>query len=138
MKKISVVLPAWNEKGGITQTIQEIPKAELLRMGYDLQVVVVDGNSDDGTPELASSAGAEVVVEPRKGYGRAYKTGFARAQGDIIATADADFTYPMETLPQLIDTLEREGLDFITTNRFAMMDKGAMSFRNRLGNAILA
>jgi glycosyltransferase involved in cell wall biosynthesis len=137
MKKISIVIPAWNEKEGIQSTIQAIPKDELEGMGYEVQILVVDGGSDDGTAELARGAGAEVVIELRRGYGRAYKTGFTSAKGDIIATADADGSYPVEDIPRLLRILEEEKLDFLTTNRFALMEKGAMSFRNRIGNAIL-
>ncbi len=138
MKTISVVIPAWNEKEGIEKTIKAIPRGELDRMGYEVQILVVDGSSDDGTAELAREAGAEVIVEPRRGYGRAYKTGFAHAKGDIIVTADADGTYPVEDIPSLLQILEEEKLDFLTTNRFALMEKGAMSFRNKIGNTILA
>ncbi|MFC1940393.1 glycosyltransferase family 2 protein [Chloroflexota bacterium] len=137
VKIISIVIPAWNEKEGIVKTIQAIPKDRLQEIGYRVQVLVVDGNSNDGTIELAREAGAEVVIEPIRGYGRAYKTGFARADGDIIATADADGTYPIEDIPQLVKSLEEEKLDFITTNRFPLMEEGAMSLGNRVGNGIL-
>ena len=135
--KISIIIPALNEEGGIGQTISAIPRTELERMGYEVQILVVDGNSEDSTRERAVEAGAEVIVEPRRGYGRAYKTGFAHAKGDIIATADADTTYPVEDIPKLVEILEQEGLEFLTTNRFPLMEKGVMSFRNKVGNAIL-
>lgn len=138
MKTISVVIPARNEKDGIEKTIRAVPKDELERMGYEVQILVVDNDSDDGTGELAKRAGAEVVLEPRHGYGSAYKTGFAHARGDVIATADADMTYPVEDIPKLVEILEKEELDFITTNRFAYMERGIMSFRNRVGNAVLS
>jgi hypothetical protein len=138
MKTISVVIPARNEKDGIEKTIRAIPKGELEKMGYEVQILVVDNDSNDGTGELAKKAGAEVVFEPRHGYGSAYKAGFAHAKGDIIATADADQTYPVEDIPRLIKILEEEKLDFITTNRFALMEKEAMSSRNKVGNAILS
>jgi len=138
MKTISVVIPAWNERDGIEKTIRAIPKSELGSAGYEVQILVVDGGSDDGTAELAREAGAEVIIEPRRGYGRAYKTGFAAAKGDIIVTTDADSTYPTEDIPRLVQMLEDEKLDFITSNRFALMEKGAMSFRNKVGNMVLA
>ncbi len=138
MKTVSIVIPALNERDGIEKTIEAIPKGELERMGYEVQILVVDNGSHDGTGELARQAGAEIVVEPRRGYGRAFKTGFAYATGDIIATADADATYPVDDIPKLVENLEQEGLDFITTNRFALMEKGAMSFQNRVGNTILS
>ena len=138
MKTISVVIPALNERDGIEKTIQAIPKAELENMGYEVQILVVDNGSNDGTGELARRAGAEVISERRRGYGRAYKAGFANAVGEIIATADADLTYPVEDIPKLVALLEQENLDFLTTNRFALMKDGAMSLRNKVGNAILS
>jgi len=137
MNKISIIIPALNEEEAIEGVIRSIPKDELHSMGFDVQILVVDGNSHDRTRELASKAGADVIIEPRLGYGRAYKTGFACATGDIIATADADSTYPVEDIPKFVRMLQEENLDFITTNRFAFMDKGAMSFRNRIGNNVL-
>ena len=136
--KISVVIPARNEEDGIQETIRAIPKSKIESMGYEVQIVVVDNDSNDGTAELARKAGADVVFEPRPGYGSAYKAGFAFATGDIIATADADATYPVEDIPRLVKILEEENLDFLTTNRFAMIEEGAMSFRNKTGNAILS
>jgi len=138
MKKISIVIPALNEEQGIEGTIKAIPEDELKRMGYEVQVLVVDNGSDDRTGELARKAGAEVILESKRGYGRAFKAGFARATGDIIATADADSTYPIEDIPKLVQILEAEKLDFLTTNRFALMEKDAMSFRNKVGNNILS
>ncbi len=138
MKKISIVMPALNEEEGIAKTIQAIPKGELEMMGYEVQILVVDNGSHDGTGELARKGGAEVILEPPRGYGRAYKTGFAQAKGDIIATADADSTYPVKDIPRLVKILEEGSLDFLTTNRFASMAKDAMSFRNKVGNTILS
>lgn len=138
MKTISIVIPAQNERDGIEQTIRAIPKDELERMDYEVQILVVDNDSNDGTGELAKKAGAEVIFEPKHGYGSAYKAGFVHARGNVIATADADATYPVEDIPRLVEILEKENLDFLTTDRFALMDKNAMSFRNKVGNTILS
>ena len=135
---ITVVIPALNEQDGITATIEAIPKQQLEEMGLEVQLLVVDNGSTDGTPGLAMKAGADVIVEPRRGYGSAFKTGFAGARGTIIATCDADGTYPVEELPRLVKTLLEEKLDFLTTNRLSGMDRGAMSLRNQIGNTILA
>jgi len=137
LKQVSIVIPALHEREGIEKTIAAVPRSELAAMGYSVQVLVVNGDSKDGTGELAQRAGAEVIDEPRRGYGRAFKTGFARATGDIIATADADGTYPVEDIPALVRTLESEDLEFITTDRLAFLAKDVMSRRNRVGNAIL-
>jgi len=138
MGQVSIVIPALNEFEGIVQTIQSIPRDKLKELGYGVQVVVVDNGSTDGTGELARGAGAEVVVEPKRGYGHAYRAGFAGAKGEIIATADADATYPLEEIPRLVKILEDENLDFLTTDRFTMMQKGSMSRRNKIGNAVLS
>ncbi|RLF67317.1 MAG: glycosyltransferase family 2 protein [Thermoplasmata archaeon] len=136
-KKVSIVIPALNEEEGIEKTIRSIPKEKLISMGYDVEVIVVDGGSKDRTREIASSLGAKVIIESRKGYGRAYKTGFKEASGDIIVTGDADGTYPFELIPELIRILEEEKLDFINTNRFEKMEKGSMSLLHKIGNKIL-
>ncbi len=134
---ISVIIPSLNEEDGIEATISSIPRTKLEEMGYEVQVLLVDGGSEDKTVELAKKAGAEIIIEPKRGYGVAFKTGFAHAKGDIIATADADATYPLKDVPKLVQMLEKNNLEFITTNRFALMDEDAMSFRNKAGNTIL-
>jgi hypothetical protein len=103
---------------------------------FDFEVLIVD-TSKDRTREIATSKGAKVVDEPRRGYGRAYKSGFSAATGDVIATLDADCTYPAEDVPKLAAMLCSEDLDFITTDRFADMEEGAMSGLHRLGNKAL-
>jgi dolichol-phosphate hexosyltransferase len=137
-REITIILPSLNEAEGIEKTIRSIPRKPLEDMGYKVQILVVDNGSTDNTGELARKAGAEVVFEPRRGYGRAYKTGFAHARGDIIATADADLTYPVEDLPKLARKLDEEQLDFLTTNRFGYSCSGVMSFEHRVGNLLLS
>jgi len=101
------------------------------------EVLVVDGASTDGTAAIAEAEGAHVVVERRRGYGRAYKTGFSRATGEILATADGDATYPVETVPLLVKRLLDEKLDFLTGNRMAYLDRTAMTTEHRIGNWML-
>jgi dolichol-phosphate hexosyltransferase len=137
-KGLSVVIPALNEEDGIAETVRAIPREQIRRMGYNTQVLVVDNGSNDRTAELAAGAGADVVLEPIRGYGAALKKGFSAASGNVIVTADADATYPVEAIPVLLETLDRDRLDFLTTNRFVSLDKAAMSPQNRFGNAVLA
>jgi dolichol-phosphate hexosyltransferase len=137
-RKVSVVIPALNEEAGIGYVLDEIPRADIESLGYALEVIVVDGESVDRTREISEEKGARVIVEPRKGYGRAYKTGFAEATGDVIVTGDADTTYPFDHIPEFLTLLEKENLDFITTNRFAKLENGAMSAKHKLGNWVLS
>lgn len=133
---MSIVIPTMNEERSIGLVIDEMRKS--IPQSIDYEILVVDTDSKDKTREIAASKGARVIDEPRRGYGRAYKTGFERAAGDIIATLDADMTYPADRIPGLLKILDDGGYDFITTNRFAELQPGAMSFTHRLGNRILA
>jgi len=132
---VSVIIPTMNEEKGIGLVIDDVKKALASRPH---EIIVVDTDSKDRTRETAAQRGAVVVDEPRRGYGRAYKTGFEKATGEYIATLDADMTYPASDIPGLLDMLESQGLDFITTNRFARMEKGAMGAKHRFGNWVLS
>jgi len=136
--KITFVIPTLNEEEGIGITIDSIPDEEFKKRGWEYDILVIDGNSKDRTRDIARKKGAKVVIEERKGYGRAYKTGLAKADGEIIVTGDADGTYPFDKVHEYIDILLNENLDFITTNRFAELKHGAMSFKHFIGNFILS
>ncbi|MCD6448153.1 MAG: glycosyltransferase family 2 protein [Thermoplasmata archaeon] len=136
--KVSILLPTLNEEEGIGVTIDSIKKEEFEKRGWELEIVIVDGNSTDRTREIAKEKGAKIIIEPRKGYGRAYKTGLAKVDGDVIVTGDADGTYPFDKAHEYVDLLLKENLDFITTNRFAELKHGAMSFKHFVGNFILS
>ncbi|MCD6222667.1 MAG: glycosyltransferase family 2 protein, partial [Thermoplasmata archaeon] len=136
--KVTFVIPTLNEEEGIGVTIDSIDAKEFKKRGWKYEILVIDGNSQDKTREIAEQKGARVIIEPRKGYGRAYKTGLAMADGDIIVTGDADGTYPFDKVHEYIDLLLKEKLDFITTNRFAELRHGAMSFKHFIGNFILS
>ena len=137
MKKISIVIPALNEEKGIGPVLQEIPLQALHDLGYETEVLVIDNGSTDRTPHVAREHGATVVTQSERGYGNAYKAGFAKASGDIIATGDADLTYPFAILPETILKMEQENLDFINTDRLTHLQKDAMSFSHRIGNTFL-
>ena len=109
--KVSVVIPCFNEEHGIAAVLKSMPE-------YVDQVVVVDNNSTDETGRIARELGAEVIFETRKGYGNAYKAGFPRATGDIIATADGDGTYPTHSIGDIIDYMLANKLDFVSASRF--------------------
>jgi glycosyltransferase involved in cell wall biosynthesis len=129
-------MPALNEEESIGKTISMIPLAKLKEMGYDSEILVVDGGSHDNTSGIASALGAIVISSPR-GYGRQYRLGFKNSIGEILVTADSDCSYPMEEIPDLLKILETENLDFIHTNRFAFMDHDSMMPLNRFGNKVL-
>jgi dolichol-phosphate hexosyltransferase len=142
--RASLVVPTLNESASIGHVLRAFraaaaaANAELFRDGpIDWELLVVDGASTDGTAALAVAEGARVIVERRKGYGRAYRTGFAAATGEVIATADGDATYPVEIIPSLVRRLLDEQLDFLTGNRMAYLDRAAMTTEHRIGNGML-
>lgn len=136
-KTITIVIPALNEEKGIGPVLKEIPISKLKEMGYDTEVLVIDNGSTDNTQRIAKDHGANVIIQPIRGYGNAYKAGFANASGDIIVTGDADLTYPFSVLPKIIRHMEYKGLDFINTNRLKYVNSKVMSKSHIFGNWLL-
>jgi len=135
---ITVLLPTLNEEKGIGKTIDSINKDYFRTHGWDLEIIIIDGDSKDKTRGIAKKKGAKIIIERRKGYGRAYKTGMPRATGDIIVTGDGDATYPFDKIHEYIQLLIDNDLDFITTDRFAELKHGSMSLKHYFGNTVLA
>ncbi len=140
----TLVVPTLDEATSIGHVLRtfrsaadEANRTVFAPQPIEWEILVVDGASTDGTAEIAVAEGARVVTERRPGYGRAYKTGFAAATGDLIATADGDATYPVEIIPSLVRKLRDESLDFISGNRMAYLDRRAMTTEHRLGNRAL-
>lgn len=138
LKTLTVVIPALNEEKGIGPVVKEIPVRKLRQIGYKTEILVIDNDSTDNTSGIAKDHGATVMVMPIRGYGNAYKAGFANARGDVIATGDADSTYPFSILPEILLHMERENLDFINTDRLTTLNKEVMSSSHRLGNWVLS
>lgn len=135
--RLSFVIPALNEREGIRVTMNKLPVDSLRRAGHEVEALVVDGASPDGTGEVAAGLGARVITERRLGYGRAYKTGFEEAAGDVLITGDADGSYPMEETVDYLRLLESGPYDFLTVNRFGHVARGAMGPKHRFGNWVL-
>jgi glycosyltransferase involved in cell wall biosynthesis len=133
---VSVVIPCLNEQASIRQCVSRALGA-IGRQGWDGEVIVADNGSDDRSAELAHEAGALVVHEPRRGYGSAYRAGFAAAQGEYIVMADADLTYDFGDIPRFIDKLD-EGADLVMGDRMRGIQPGAMPWLHRyIGNPVL-
>lgn len=128
---ITVIIPCLNEEQGIEQVMLRMP-------AFVDQVIVVDNGSTDRTAEVAARFGARVIPEAVKGYGRAYKSGFQSATGDVIVTLDGDQSYPVDALSYLLEAFLHLEVDFLNASRFPVQDPKAMSFKHKFGNWVLS
>ncbi|MCW4034459.1 MAG: glycosyltransferase family 2 protein [Candidatus Bathyarchaeota archaeon] len=137
--KIVIVFPTLNEASAMGEVLDRVKQAMV---GYNCQVLVVDGHSVDGTDKIAADKGATVVYQKGKGYGNALKTGFVYARkqlgAKILVMLDADMTYDPKFIPKLVDPIISDKADMVVGNRFAGMKQGAMPFVNRIGNRMLS
>lgn len=130
-QSITVIIPCLNEEQGIEKVLRLLPE-------FVDQTIVVDNGSTDRTSDVARSLGAEVIREDVRGYGRAYKRGFASATGDIIVTLDGDHSYPADALAYLLEAFLHLDVDFLNASRFPVRDRHAMSFKHKFGNLVLS
>lgn len=126
-----MIIPCLNEEQGIERVLKRMPD-------FVDETVVVDNGSTDRTSEVAAGFGAKVIREDVRGYGRAYKSGFASATGDIIITLDGDHSYPPDAISYLLEAFLHLEVDFLNTSRFPVRDPRAMNYKNKLGNLILS
>jgi|SRR6185437_4149820 len=101
---ISIVIPAYNEENSIAETVAACTKLLSEVGNAESEVVVIDDGSTDNTFFIAKEAGAVAVKHPHNiGYGRSLKDGITVAKNDIIVITDADGTYPLNRIPDLIN-----------------------------------
>jgi len=141
MKSLSIVIPAYNEEGGIEAIARRVlsVKDALAQVNVDLtELLVVDDGSKDRTAEIARAIPGVTLIQHKKnrGYGGALKTGFSAAKGDLIGFLDADGTYPPEHFPQLC-VKAMNGTDLVIGSRMAG-EKSEMPPTRRLGNFLFA
>jgi glycosyltransferase involved in cell wall biosynthesis len=104
---LTVLIPAYNEEGGIATVVDWIRRA-LEPAGLDYEILVVDDGSVDRTAEIAAESGVRVLSHGgNRGYGEALKTGIQHAAHEWIAIIDADGSYPAEQIPELTRHLAR-------------------------------
>lgn len=126
--KIVALIPTKNEEEGIGKVIKDLKP-------FVNEIYIVDYNSTDRTREIAKKLGTNIISELRKGYGRAYKTGFKKVKADIIITLDADGSYSTEKLCEYIQAVKDDKFDFISCNR--IFKEKSISFSHKIGNRVL-
>jgi glycosyltransferase involved in cell wall biosynthesis len=132
--RVSVVIPTYNEAQSIGLVLTDIPA------GIVNQVIVVDSESSDGTPEVARQLGATVLREPRRGYGRACLTGLAAVDApDVVVFLDGDYSDRPAEMARLLEPLLKGAADIVIGSRLAgERTAGAMPWHAVLGNRLAA
>jgi glycosyltransferase involved in cell wall biosynthesis len=106
-KAVSVVIPAYNEAPHVAEQIEAVA-AVLRRTGWRWEIIVVDDGSKDGTAEAAATTGVRVLRRVKnQGYGAALLLGIRAAAHDWVMIIDADGTYPVEAIPELLELAPR-------------------------------
>jgi glycosyltransferase involved in cell wall biosynthesis len=131
---VSVIIPTHNEAQAIERVLAELPS------DLTTEVIVVDSNSTDGTPEIAARMGARVVQEPRRGYGRACLTGLAAANSpDVVVFLDGDYSDRPSELPMLLAPIIGWRADITLGSRLqGARSAGALPWHQIFGNRLAA
>lgn len=125
---IDVILPVLNEAGSLAWVLGRFPA------GYS--PIVVDNDSDDGSPELARSLGARVVEQPLRGFGSACFAGLVNATSEVVCFMDCDGSLDPADLPQVANPVLSDEADLMIGARLA--SPGAWPLHARIGNRLLA
>jgi glycosyltransferase involved in cell wall biosynthesis len=132
--RVSVIIPTFNEATSIGRVLADIPRGDVE------EILVVDGDSSDGTPEIAARGGARIVRESRLGYGRACLTGLAHAAApDVVVFLDGDYSDRPAEMPLLLAPLRAGEADLVIGSRLAgQRMPGAMPWHAVVGNRLIA
>lgn len=132
--RVSVIIPTRNEALSIKQVLADLP-ASLVN-----EVIVVDSDSTDGTPEIAARMGARAIREPRRGYGQACLTGLSAVSSpDVVVFLDGDYSDRPAELPLLLAPIAEGRADIALGSRLAAPSTpGSLPFHSVFGNRLAA
>jgi glycosyltransferase involved in cell wall biosynthesis len=133
VEMVSVVIPTLNEAGNILEAVTTIHND----LSYPKEIIIVDGNSTDGTTEIVRDLDyCKLIIEPRRGYGLALKTGIKNAKGNIIIMVDGDGTYEVRHINRMLAKMVEKDADMVLATRMYDPNK-AMGLMNFIGNKVI-
>ena len=132
--RVSVIIPTRNEGLSLERVLADLPTNLVT------EVLVVDSNSTDGTPEIALRMGARLIREPRRGYGQACLTGIAHANSpDVLVFLDGDYSDRPAELPLLLAPITEGRADITLGSRLATRHTpGSLPWHSVIGNRLAA
>ena len=139
--ELAVILPAFNEIGGIEETLARVREV-LAGLGCSSEIIVVDDGSTDGTGDKARALGVEVLVHSyNRGYGAALKTGILATTAPLVMIMDADCTYPPDAIPRLLSKAPKAdmvvGARALTSDGVVWIRRPAKWLLNRLASYLV-
>jgi dolichol-phosphate mannosyltransferase len=129
---VSVVIPTLNEAGNIKEAIDTIER----KLAFPKEIIIVDGNSTDGTLEIVKDSNCRLIIEPRRGYGLALRKGMKAAKGDVVIMVDGDGTYEINQVNELVQRMIDTDAELCLATRMYDPNK-AMGLFNFIGNKII-
>jgi glycosyltransferase involved in cell wall biosynthesis len=140
LRKLSVIVPVFNERNTLVEIVRRMRSVELPD-GIDIEIVVVDDGSTDGTRDVLRQLGdstVRVVMHgTNQGKGAAVRSGFEHASGDYVLIQDADLEYDPEDWPRLINPVLRGKARVVYGSRFTG-ERRNMLFLHWVGNRFLS
>ena len=138
-RMISIVIPVYNEAETLAELIERVQSVELP---LDKEIIVIDDASTDGTGEVIKQLAGENIVrifhEKNRGKGAALRSGFSRAQGDIVLIQDADLEYDPNEYPKLLQPILDGRADVVYGSRFVGAEAHrVLYFWHMMGNRFL-
>jgi glycosyltransferase involved in cell wall biosynthesis len=132
--RVSIIIPTYNEARAIDRVLADLPR------DLATEVIVVDSNSNDGTPQIAAQMGARVINESRRGYGRACLTGLVNANSpDVVVFLDGDYSDRPAELPILLAPIIEGHADIVIGSRLgAGRNTQALPWHQSFGNHLAA
>jgi glycosyltransferase involved in cell wall biosynthesis len=140
LRKLSVVVPVFNERNTLVEILRRMRAVELPD-GIEREIIVVDDGSNDGTRDVLNQVGDStvrvVMHEANRGKGAALRTGFAHATGDYVLVQDADLEYDPEDWPKLLNPVLRGRARVVYGSRFTG-ERRNMLLLHWMGNRFLS